>query len=989
MAQYDGSIRIGTSIEIKQAEKELKSLESSIAKTADKIASLRSKMDALKDTKIPTQEYKDIQSDISKAENELSKLLEKQAQMRREGKDSGAAWDRLNQKIQASKDYIDYAKIELQELVDSGKSFTLGSDTEQYAEMSSRMQELNQQMQSDTERQAELQSQIAEREEYLSQLRENAVVGNQRIIETVERIKQLEQEIADLKSVGRTEGYTDYDDRIRELSALKQEVSDYNNSTEQVKNSYVRLGESVKEAFRKISRSIIDIPIAAVKKGAQGLLNVFSRLGNTVKTGVTSSFRALGNVAKNAFSRIAKHANKSGSALSKFGGRIKEIVMSFFIFNQIRKIFTSTVNAIKEGFTNLYNDNLKFKSSVDNLKASLLTMKNSLATAFAPIVETAIPYIQRLVEWVTRAADSVGQLMAALMGRKTYTKAIKQSAAATEEAAEATEDETKAVNKQLSPLDKLNVLTSENAKENKKGKEADTGFGTMFEEVPISDKFKDIAKWLKDMWGNSDFYELGKFLGEKLKYALDSIPWDEIKEIARKIGKSLATLINGFVEVAGLGYSIGKTLIEAINTGFEFLNAFVHNLHWESIGKFIADTINGFFENIDWDLIYDTFVTGAKGLGDAINVFVDNLNWGEISNAVSRFINTFVDTIYTFVTTTDWKKLGEKIGTTISDAIKNVDWKKAGETVGEVFKAFFGFIATTIENIDWWAVGESVKNFLVGIDWAGVAESLFEAIGAALGGLAAFIGGLIGEGIENAKQYFQEKIEEAGGNIVEGIFVGIAEALVGIGNWIYEHILTPFLEGFKNAFGIHSPSTVMAEMGKYIIQGLLNGLKSTWETVTSWLQSKMQWLVNQIQSIFSLFSQVNTAARNMTSGKLGGFMGGGFKAGGRATVYSATPAYAALKNVELPQIPKLATGAVIPANREFLAVLGDQKHGRNLEMPEDLMRKIVREESPTGESVERVINLNLTVECEGYKLLQLMKKLDGEYFKQTGRHAFA
>lgn len=43
-------------------------------------------------------------------------------------------------------------------------------------------------------------------------------------------------------------------------------------------------------------------------------------------------------------------------------------------------------------------------------------------------------------------------------------------------------------------------------------------------------------------------------------------------------------------------------------------------------------------------------------------------------------------------------------------------------------------------------------------------------------------------------------------------------------------------------------------------------------------------------------------------------------------------------------IPALATGAVIPPNREFLAVLGDQKSGTNIEAPEGLIRKIVREE---------------------------------------------
>lgn len=50
-----------------------------------------------------------------------------------------------------------------------------------------------------------------------------------------------------------------------------------------------------------------------------------------------------------------------------------------------------------------------------------------------------------------------------------------------------------------------------------------------------------------------------------------------------------------------------------------------------------------------------------------------------------------------------------------------------------------------------------------------------------------------------------------------------------------------------------------------------------------------------------------------------------------------------------PKIPYLASGAVIPANRPFTAVLGDQSHGNNLEAPEDLIRKIVREESGSGQ----------------------------------------
>lgn len=52
----------------------------------------------------------------------------------------------------------------------------------------------------------------------------------------------------------------------------------------------------------------------------------------------------------------------------------------------------------------------------------------------------------------------------------------------------------------------------------------------------------------------------------------------------------------------------------------------------------------------------------------------------------------------------------------------------------------------------------------------------------------------------------------------------------------------------------------------------------------------------------------------------------------------------------VPQIPMLARGAIIPANRQFLAVLGDQRNGNNLEAPESLLRQIVREEAGSAGS---------------------------------------
>jgi len=53
-------------------------------------------------------------------------------------------------------------------------------------------------------------------------------------------------------------------------------------------------------------------------------------------------------------------------------------------------------------------------------------------------------------------------------------------------------------------------------------------------------------------------------------------------------------------------------------------------------------------------------------------------------------------------------------------------------------------------------------------------------------------------------------------------------------------------------------------------------------------------------------------------------------------------------SLSIPRIPKLATGAVIPPNNEFLAILGDQRSGTNIETPERLLRQIMREELGVG-----------------------------------------
>ena len=78
------------------------------------------------------------------------------------------------------------------------------------------------------------------------------------------------------------------------------------------------------------------------------------------------------------------------------------------------------------------------------------------------------------------------------------------------------------------------------------------------------------------------------------------------------------------------------------------------------------------------------------------------------------------------------------------------------------------------------------------------------------------------------------------------------------------------------------------------------------------------------------------------------------------------------------QIPRLAQGAVIPPNREFLAVLGDQRHGTNLEAPEDLIRKIVREEAGSSGETTALLQAILSAIKDGHIIV-----VDGSVFGRT------
>lgn len=257
----------------------------------------------------------------------------------------------------------------------------------------------------------------------------------------------------------------------------------------------------------------------------------------------------------------------------------------------------------------------------------------------------------------------------------------------------------------------------------------------------------------------------------------------------------------------------------------------IKNGNWNEIGAMIGEKLNNALAKIPWDKIQSTAKSIGTNIAQFLNGFIANTDWNQVGNTFAQGLNTIIYFGYSFVTTFNWKQFGKAIGDAINGFFNNIDWAVAAKTLSEGIKGILSTISTTLETIDWQQLAKDLEEFVTNVDWSGIAQGIFRGIGAALGGLAQFLGTLISDAFTGIGEYFNEKIEECGGDVVAGIFKGIGDAIANIGQWIYDNVFKPFIDGFKSAFGIHSPSTVMEEQGHFIVEGLKNGLTGIWEKV--------------------------------------------------------------------------------------------------------------------------------------------------------------
>lgn len=472
--------------------------------------------------------------------------------------------------------------------------------------------------------------------------------------------------------------------------------------------------------------------IGAILAVLSTLFNLAKKLGNAIKnvaSKVISAFKKMLSGIKSIVSKIGSLISSIGEKFSEMGFGIDISASSMFksitkfivaLGRRIRSLaVTSVTNNMSDALTALAQKSTELDYNLTTLKQNLATLGVSIVSAFEPILNAVIPILNQLIQKLIYVTQFVGQFIAALFGKTSYkvpTASVKGYAEALDDAS----DSAKKLKGNLQGFDKLNVITSED-KSGKSPKAGDVEYG--FKDMPISSKISDLAKKLKDMWDKGDFYDLGKWLGDKLAKTLANIPWDKIKKAARKLGSSLATLINGFIkgefDGKSIGYWIGHTLGEAINTAFEFLNEVVHKLDWKGIGQFFADLINEFMNILDWELIIDTFTTGAKGLADLINNFSSWFNWELFGQTLANIFNTITATLYAFFDELNLYDIAVNIGTAIKNLADNIDWNAFLEMAKKIGQKMVDAIQGLADSDVISNCGTILGNILKGvIDWA-------------------------------------------------------------------------------------------------------------------------------------------------------------------------------------------------------------------------------------------------------------------------------
>ena len=677
-----------------------------------------------------------------------------------------------------------------------------------------------------------------------------------------------------------------------------------------------------------------------------------SRAFSTLQKGARSVLKTFGTLVKSGIGKITSGLAQSGKGLQPFLNRLGSIAAGALVFN-----------VISSGLSKMTQYMGKALLSSASLRTALGNLSGAAQTAAAPLFQVLTPALTALANAAATVFSYIAQLVTFLTG--TTVSAASDAAAGVAgvgSAAEETAQQVKDANKSIAGFDELERL---NEPQQDTGSGGGGGAGAS-QIVPNYD-FQGKSPFLDsvlDAIKAGDWYQVGELVAQKLNESMAAIDWGPIDATAIRWATNLYNGLNGAVQNLDWGL-LGSTIGNGLNTVLHFIDTFFQGFDWVTLGAGIGTGLNGLFATIDW---------------------------AALGRVLSDKFMALLQTLHGFVQTFDWGSLGLDIATMLRAALANIDWVQAAGDLGALAIGILTAINTALSQADWGSVGQTIMGMFAAIDWLGLIQQLVELLantwplvltavlipalsawitGTLLPAIGAWITGVAIPAILGWLGSIVASIVSAIGlwpALLIAAIVALFAALVAVivSNWEdicdwFSGAWDDFVAGWNDfwdsvAFCAQewwkSVTTEWTNFWNGIVDkfnALKSGLSQAWDAFWTGLSDRVGDIWNGI---------VNTVKGAVNS--LIGFINGMISAvvGGLNSAIDALNSLSvdipdwvpvvggnrlgfSIGHITAPQIPYLAQGAVIPPNREFLAILGDQTHGTNIEAPLETIEQAV------------------------------------------------
>lgn len=565
--------------------------------------------------------------------------------------------------------------------------------------------------------------------------------------------------------------------------------------------------------------------------------------------------------------------------------------------------------------------------------------------------------VQDTADAYGQAADNAGKL-----------------ADSTEDVADATKDAAKAAKGYLSPLDEINRYSiqdaSSTASKTPSTSGSGSGGGTSLPSAVSNVDYGKVAE------GETALDKISKS-AEKLAKLLKRL-WKPFQDAWKKEGKNTISAAQiALSGIAKLAKSVGRSLVEVWTngTGTTMLTTMLRIA--QNVLKTIGNIASGFADawnknNVGTQIIQNIANALVVVMQFIERIAADTATWAanldfyplleSISNLTSAFapilesIGNVLEWIYNNIVLPMLKWVIEVGLPTVINLVSKVatflaDHQSIVEAFGAALIGAFaaakiaGLASIIIKNVS--GIAMAAKGLISLITGTGGIMGGIKAIATAIGPGGVFVlavGACIAIGVLLYKNW--DKIKEMAGKVWDWISNKTRRFVEDIGNKLrgLATKMTTIWGNIKASAhqkwnAIWSTVSGFAKRIKNAIVDKFTSAKNTVVDVFNGMRDAIRSVLNNIISVVNgAISKVNGVVSAIESA----FSFGPWKVptpfGSKTIGFKAT-------FPRVPTVPYLAKGAVIPPRSEFLAVLGDQKQGNNIETPEALLRKIVREET--------------------------------------------